>query len=106
VKAEKPPPGMEELILVPGARRLSDALRFEYDSSTSASLVAPTLIALEMHAGEFIALVKPSFPDETTVAIPTPRSKSMADLYAGNVLSQLPPNAPLPRARVTEAMLN
>ena len=50
-------------------------------------VVAPTLIADEIHAGALSAFVSPSLPAATTVAIPTDRRLSMMRLVGS--LSQL-----------------
>ena len=66
-------------------------------------VVAPTLTALEMHAGELSASAKPSLPLATTVATPAERSRSMPGLSGS--LSQCVVYCPLPRLMLAEARL-
>jgi hypothetical protein len=79
---EYEPPGTDEIIECPGANRLRIEALFEYDAIASALVVAPTLMADEMQAGAEILLVKPSFPEAITVAMPTDRNASMAAFSA------------------------
>ena len=51
-----PPPGTAELMLVPGARVLSQDAVLEKLATPSEPVTAPTLMALEMQAGEEMAL--------------------------------------------------
>jgi hypothetical protein len=53
------------------------------------SSVAPTLTAVEIHAGEASEFVYFSLPEATTVAIFAARSRSMTALVAALSLSQL-----------------
>src|SRR5262249_6319601 len=71
-----PPPGTEEVMRVPGASRFRIAALLENCGTVSfgargwlPSLVARTLTAEEMQAGNMIASGEASFPDATTVAI-------------------------------------
>ena len=66
-------------------------------------MVAPTLMAVEMHAGALIELVNPSFPDAITVATPTERRLSM-DALSGSA-SQLVVLALPPKLMFTDAMV-
>src|SRR5690242_6676022 len=65
----KPPPGTDEVIELPGARRLRKLALFEYPAITFDFVVAPTLIAFDTHAGASIALGLLSLPDAITVAM-------------------------------------
>ena len=69
-------PGTDEFIEEPGARSETKEAMFENHEIASADVVAPTLMAVEMHAGAPIALVYALFPDEITVATPADRSWS------------------------------
>ena len=66
--------------------------------------MAPTLIALGIHAGELIPSPKPSFPDAAIVAIPTERSASMLSSSGSPAHSDV--NLPPPKLRFTEAISN
>ena len=66
-------------------------------------LVAPTLTALEMHAGAFIRLVEASLPEAITVAMPTARRLSIIALWGS--LSHGLRNSWLPRLMLTAAMV-
>ena len=100
-KKAKPPPGTDDWIETPGARRSSTAPVLEKVGTTSVFEVAPTLTALEIHAGDEIAFTMALLPDAITVAIPTERSKSIAGLCGSPshvpVVNGLPP-----RLRLTE----
>jgi hypothetical protein len=50
-------------------------------------VVAPTLTAVDTHAGLLIAFVYPSLPEATTVAILAEASVSMIILYADSAAS-------------------
>jgi hypothetical protein len=50
-KTANPPPGTEELMLDPGARRDKKEAELENHETVSVSVVEPTLTALDMHAG-------------------------------------------------------
>ena len=67
-------------MLTPGAHRLSGLPLFENEATPSALSVAPTLIAVEMHAGAPIPVVKPLFPAAIIVAVPADASWSMSAL--------------------------
>ena len=69
-------PGTDDSILTPGARRSRKLAAFEKPATASAFVVAPTLITLEIHAGEIKAVALPSFPDAAMVAIPTERNEA------------------------------
>ena len=93
-----PPPGMEELMPTPGARRSTreDMLELEAMLSPAETVgfaVEPTVIALEMHAGAPTAFVKELLPDEITVAALMELRLSMAALRASvsQALVKLPP---------------
>ncbi len=87
----------------PGASRDRNEALLENHDTVSALVVDPTLIAVEMHAGNSSRPVAPSFPAATTVAIPTERRLSTVDLPGA--VSQFVEEAPPPRLRFTEAML-
>jgi hypothetical protein len=78
-----PPPGIEDVTDSPGAIKLRKDALFENDDTWSESFVEPTLMALDMHAGEDNAFTYPLFPDATTGAIPTDCRVSNSDLYDG-----------------------
>src|SRR5262249_52853821 len=70
------PPGTDEVMSVPGARRFRNDALLENSGTVSfgallplPSLVAPTLTAEEMQGGNMIPSGEASFPDATTVAI-------------------------------------
>ena len=100
LKVSNDSPGTDDSMLTPGARRSRKGAEFEKLTTASAFVVAPTLIALEIHAGEPMESSKPSFPDEKMVAIPTERSESMMGLWGS--LSQTEKNCPPPRLKFTE----
>ena len=103
----KPPPGVDEVIELPGASSLRNGATFVNDDMTSDFVVDPTLMAVEMQPGDDIAFGKPSLPDATTVAIPTERNWSIAalvdPLFASHTDSLV--NDPPPRLMFTDAML-
>ena len=70
--------GIDELMNSPGANSEMKEATFEKKDKLSALSVEPTLIAVEMQAGEFMAATKELFPEATTLAIPTDRSWSIA----------------------------
>ncbi len=74
---------------------------FEYEATTSDLVVAPTLTAEDMHAGELSAFVAPLLPAATVVAMPTDRRLSMM-AFSGSE-SQAEVNRPPPRLRFAEA---
>jgi len=61
----------------PGANSDRKDAAFEYEATTSDLVVAPTLTAEDMHAGELSAFVAPLLPAATVVAMPTDRRLSM-----------------------------
>src|SRR5881397_4373229 len=75
-----PPPAKDEMILTPGANRDRNGATFEKYATWSSFVVAPTLTALETHAGALSWSVAPSLPAATTVAIPAERRLSMKGL--------------------------
>jgi len=75
-KAAKPPPGTDEVMSTPGARRLKIGALLEKSVATKSDfVVAPTLIALEMQAGAELLSAKPLFPEAMTVATPMERRR-------------------------------
>src|SRR5688572_15142651 len=74
--------GTEDTMFSPGAKRSTRPLEFENPETVSVSLVEPTVTAVEMHPGAATALLKPPFPDGTTVAIRAERRLSIASLRA------------------------
>lgn len=111
-KLEKPPPGTEEFINSPGASRFRKDALFEKLETKSAnplpdpSVVDPTLIAVEIQAGEFILSVYPLLPEAITVAIPSERRLSIVDFIAVCVESQLEKYRPPPKLKFTAAMFS
>lgn len=65
-----PPPGTEEFMLEPGARRCKKEAELENDDSVSDFVVEPTLTALDIQPGLLMESVKPLLPEAITVAIP------------------------------------
>src|SRR6267142_2069406 len=96
------PPGYDEMISSPGANSDRKGATFEKSATWSSLVVAPTLTAVETHAGALISLVDPSLPDATTVAMPTERRLSMKGLYSWS--SQVALNDPPPRLMLTAAI--
>ena len=87
----------------PGARSDRNDETFENDDSVSAFVVDPTLIAVEIQAGDAIELVDASLPEAITVGIPTERRLSIMGLRGSS--SQFARNCPPPRLMFTAAML-
>src|SRR5215211_193124 len=101
---EKLPPGTDDKMPTPGASRSTiEDLKLESGAMESWSFVEPTVIALEMHAGKPTASVKPSLPEEITVAIPAAFRLSMMALRSACAVSQLLVNRPAPMLMFTEA---
>ena len=63
--------------------------------------MAPTLTALDTHAGALIWLGDPSLPDAMTVAMPAARKLSIKGLYGSS--SHGPLKSPPPRLMLTDA---
>ena len=67
--------GHEDTMPTPGAKRSRAVLMFDSGMRVSVrSSIAPTLIAVEMHAGVPSPSFHPLFPAATIVAMPTARS--------------------------------
>ena len=98
-----PPPGTEEFMLEPGARRCKKEAELENDDSVSDFVVEPTLTALDMQPGLLMESVKPLLPEAITVAIPTDLRLSIIALRESE--SQLRVNRPAPRLKLTAAKL-
>ena len=90
------------MISSPGANSDRKGATFEKSATWSSLVVAPTLTAVETHAGALSSLVEPSLPDATTVAMPTERRLSMNGLYSS--ASQVELNDPPPRLMLTAAI--
>ena len=94
----------------PGARSERNEALLEKEETSSAvvprepSSVEPTLTALEIHAGEESAFVKPSFPAAITVAMSADLRLSMIG-FSGST-SQFESNRPPPRLMLTAAKLS
>ena len=73
---------------------------FEYDATTSALVVAPTLIADEMHPGALTEFVDPLLPAAMAVAILADRRLSMIDFVGSPSQGEL--ERPPPRLRFAE----
>ena len=71
LKGANPPPGTDELILEPGAKRSTIDALFENDERESVFVVAPTVTASVMQPGEFTALVKPYCPTQLRLRSPS-----------------------------------
>jgi hypothetical protein len=74
----------------PGAKSDMKEATLEKDETASLSVVEPTLMALEMQAGEEMALVQLQLPAAITVAVPAERRLLMASASSGLSLSQAP----------------
>jgi hypothetical protein len=98
-----PPPATEEVIDDPGARTDTKDAMFEYDASASAFVVAPTLIAEEMHPGALTEFVDPLLPAAMAVAMPADRRLSMIG-FVGSP-SQGEVDRPPPRLRFADERL-
>jgi len=96
-----PPPGTDEFMLSPGARRSTNEDESEKEDMVSCFVVEPTVIALDMQAGAPTALVKPSLPEEMTVAMPAALKLSIIALRGS--ASQLVVFMPPPRLMFTAA---
>src|SRR5262245_9942894 len=103
-KAAKPPPGTDEVMTPPGARRLRIGALLEKFATKSDFVVAPTLMALEMQAGAEMPSAKPSFPEAMTVAMPTERRLSII-AFLGSVSREVE-NLPSPRLMLIAAIFN
>jgi hypothetical protein len=103
LKKANPPPGTEELMLSPGASSERNEAELENDETVSDFVVEPTLTALDIQAGAPMELVKPSLPEEITVAIPADLRLSMTALRGS--VSQLLVKEPPPRLMFTEEKL-
>ena len=79
--------------------------KLENEDTVSESVVEPTLTALDIQAGEPMALVKPLLPEAITVAIPAAFRLSITALWPAKLASQLLKNWPPPRLMFTEAKL-
>ena len=75
-----PPPANDEMMLTPGANRDRKGATFEKSATWSSLVVAPTLTAVETHAGALSRSMAPLFPEATTVAMPAARRLSMNGL--------------------------
>ena len=72
---------MDELIELPGANKSTIVLcSLEYHGIVSDLVVAPTVIAVEIHPGEETAPVTASLPEAIIVATPAAFKSSMMDL--------------------------
>lgn len=68
------PPGMDEVICVPGASRSRVFALFEVALTASGIVVLPTLITAGMQAGGDKAAIALSFPEAATTAMRAPLS--------------------------------
>ena len=102
VFAAKPPPGTDEVMLVPGASRSTTAALSEEAFTASALVVLPTVTAVVMQPGAPTPVLEPPLPDATTVAMPAARSWSMSPLResASQVAALPPPRLMLTAAKV------
>jgi hypothetical protein len=106
-KFAKALPGIEELIGWPGASsERKDALLEKLEMASvvvpkEPSCVEPTLTAVEIHPGALMESVKPSLPEEMTVAIPTDLRLSIATFRGSE--SQFEKKRPPPMLMLTEA---
>ena len=87
----------------PGANKERNEATLEKLEITSALVVDPTLIALEMHAGYERESLNALFPEAITVAMPTETRLSMANLRESP--SQLLKDCPPPRLILIEAIV-
>lgn len=91
------------MIDTPGANSDRNEAVLENSGTTSDFDVAPTLTAVEMHAGELRAFANDSLPEATVVAMPTERKLSIAGLWGW--ASHTLVNCPVPRLRLAAAMV-
>jgi hypothetical protein len=96
-----PAPTTEEVIDDPGARTDTNDAMFEYDATASAFVVAPTLIADDIHPGALTEFVDPLLPAAMAVAILADLRLSMID-FVGSP-SQGEVDRPPPRLRFADA---
>src|SRR5258708_4281876 len=78
LRMAKPPPGTEEWIEPPGARKLTKLAELLKNETASLLSVLPTAKALEMQPGALTALTAPSLPAAIAVAMPAERKASIA----------------------------
>src|SRR5262245_20176889 len=97
----KPPLAKDDTIESPGAKSDMKGATFEKPATRSAFVVAPTLMADGIHAGELRAFVAPLFPAEMTVAMPADWRLSMI-AFSGSVPHGWV-NRPAPRLRFAAA---
>jgi hypothetical protein len=98
-----PPPGTEEFMLEPGARRCKKEAELENDDRVSDFVVEPTLTALDIQPGLLMESLKPLFPEAITVAIPADLRLSI--IAFGGCVSQLLKKRPPPMLMFTEEKL-
>ena len=104
LRSLNPVPGTDDRIPSPGANSVRNGAAFEKIATSSPFVVAPTLIADEMQAGDEIALPAKLLPDATMLAIPRARRLSIAGLYGWS--SQNDWNVVLPRLMLTATTFN
>jgi hypothetical protein len=97
------PPGTEEFMLEPGARRDKKEAELENEDRVSNFVVEPTLTALDIQPGLPMESVKPLLPEAITVAIPADLRLSIIALWG--CVSQLLKKRPPPRLMFTEEKL-
>src|SRR5438552_18092143 len=90
-------------MFTPGANSDMSGETFENEATPSDSVVAPTVIAVEIQAGEFRPLVSPPLPAATTVAMHAERKLSMT-VFVGSV-SEAVAAPPSPRLMVPARIL-
>src|SRR5262245_51342195 len=102
----KSPPTVDVLMLRPGASKLIPGARFEKDAIVSVGgvVVAPTLMAEPIQAGTATVPLRPSFPEATTVAIPSVLRSWTNVASSGKVASHGIAKARLPRLRLMAAI--
>jgi hypothetical protein len=98
-----PPPGTEEFMLEPGARRDKKEAELENEDRVSDFVVEPTLTALDIQPGAFMESVKPLLPEAITVAIPAVLRLSIIAFRES--VSQLLKKRPPPMLMFTEEKL-
>src|SRR4029079_3379583 len=97
-----PPPGIDELMSDPGAKKSVIAALFENSDTRSVLVVELTVTAVEMQPGKVTASVRPSLPAAMTVATPRLR-KASTDCFK-STLSQAVIKLPPPRLMFTDAI--
>ena len=100
----KPVPGTDDSMLLPGASTSTVSERLENPEMLSASVVEPTVKAVDIHPGDPIAAGKLSFPAAITVVPPAVINWSIMALSAALSVSQAAAKLPPPRLMFAAAI--